>query len=608
MAYLDSRQRPVPDGQMTQTIYGYIRDQKFEDAIQALQQELQFSPESRAGLSLLAYCQYHSGQFEHAASTYEHLTRLFPDNQHYKLYCAQALHEAGMYVEAARVAVRIDDPALSKDVNTMLAVNAYEQNDLPGCRRQLEKISGSELEVAVNSGCVLCKECDFEGAAAKFKEAVALDVAQSPELQYNLALCSFKSKQYSQALKHVAEIVEKGVREHPELGVGSQLDGMGARSVGNSQVLKETALIEAFNLKAAIELVMKNNAAASEAMADMPPRDESELDPVSLHNLALINMEKDPGSGFKKLNFLLSSGNFPPETFANLLLLYCAPQHGFLDLAADVMAENPEYCSTLLDRDLLELLQCLITGKRQPESALQQLDVLAGRHVEGLRGLTKAIQDARLSRNNDAIRTAIQRYDDALERYIPVLMAMGAIYWERGAYSALEQLFRQSAEFCSEHETWKLNVAHTFFMQENKYRDAIRYYQPLAARNANNLLGVTAIVLANLCVSYIMTSQNEDAEELMRQVEQEEEAASGADPEALQLHLCIINLVIGTLYCSKVGWHEVFVLLSCHGRHSDDGSISWYVLCMHPSFLQVGACGGTVGPPSASSAWLAAPW
>lgn len=47
---------------------------------------------------------------------------------------------------------------------------------------------------------------------------------------------------------------------------------MEARSVGNSQVLKETALIEAFNLKAAIELVMKNNAAATEAMADMPPR------------------------------------------------------------------------------------------------------------------------------------------------------------------------------------------------------------------------------------------------------------------------------------------------------------------------------------------------
>jgi hypothetical protein len=39
----------------------------------------------------------------------------------------------------------------------------------------------------------------------------------------------------------------------------------------------------------------------------------------------------------------------------------------------------------------------------------------------------------------------------------------------------------------------------------------------------------------------------------MRHVEQEEEEAAVSDPGGLQLHLCIINLVIGTLYCSKVG-------------------------------------------------------
>lgn len=37
------------------------------------------------------------------------------------------------------------------------------------------------------------------------------------------------------------------------------------------------------------------------------------------------------------------------------------------------------------------------------------------------------------------------------------------------------------------------------------------------------ILEVTAIVLANLCVAYIMTSQNEEAEELMRAIEREEE-------------------------------------------------------------------------------------
>jgi tetratricopeptide repeat protein 30 len=29
----------------------------------------------------------------------------------------------------------------------------------------------------------------------------------------------------------------------------------------------------------------------------------------------------------------------------------------------------------------------------------------------------------------------------------------------------VEMIFKQSAEFCSEHDTWKLNVAHVFFMQ-----------------------------------------------------------------------------------------------------------------------------------------------
>ena len=44
--------------------------------------------------------------------------------------------------------------------------------------------------------------------------------------------------------------------------------------MGNSAVLKETALIEAFNLKAAIEFQMKNYDAAREALSDMPPRGE----------------------------------------------------------------------------------------------------------------------------------------------------------------------------------------------------------------------------------------------------------------------------------------------------------------------------------------------
>jgi hypothetical protein len=100
-------------------------------------------------------------------------------------------------------------------------------------------------------------------------------------------------KQFSQARKYIIEIIEKGIKEHPgllfnifkkfgviphipirfdchrfspktdfsfqtELGIGTNSDGVEGRSVGNTLTLKETALVEAFNLKAAIEYELKN--------------------------------------------------------------------------------------------------------------------------------------------------------------------------------------------------------------------------------------------------------------------------------------------------------------------------------------------------------------
>jgi tetratricopeptide repeat protein 30 len=162
--------------------------------------------------------------------------------------------------------------------------------------------------------------------------------------------------------------------------------------------------------------------------------------------------------------------------------------------------------------------------------------------------VTKAIQEARRNRDNAAVKSELGKFDAALAKYIPVLMGQAKIYWDMENYGQVEKIFRQSAEFCSEDESWKLNVAHIFFMQE-KYKECVRYYEPFVRAHANNMLQVQAIVLANLCVAYVMTSANEDAEELMRQVEKEEEKLEdGTQPT---YHLCIINLVIGTLYCAK---------------------------------------------------------
>lgn len=152
------------------------------------------------------------------------------------------------------------------------------------------------------------------------------------------------------------------------------------------------------------------------------------------------------------------------------------------------------------------------------------------------------------------------------------------IYWDMQNYNQVEKIFRQSAEFCSEHDTWKLNVAHVFFMQDQKFRDAIRYYEPIVRKQMDDLLSITAIVLANLCVSYIMTSQNAEAEELMKCLEKEEERIALEEPNRQVFHLCIVNLVIGTLYCAKGNYTfgVARIIKSLEPYNKKLGTDTWY--------------------------------
>jgi tetratricopeptide repeat protein 30 len=236
----------------------------------------------------------------------------------------------------------------------------------------------------------------------------------------------------------------------------------------------------------------------------MPPRLESELDPVTLHNHALINSDDDATGAFKKLSYLLANPPYPPETFGNLLLLHCKYQN--YDIAAGLLAENSHLTYKYLSQELYDYLEACIMIPTSIEEAYRKFDELSAKCVDKLRKLTKQIQDAKLARDNESIKNNLKLYDEELEKYIPVLMAQARIYWDRENYPMVEKLFFQSAEFCSEHEVWKLNVAHVFFMQETKFKDAIRYYEPFVRRQMDDLISITAIVLANLCVSYIMTS------------------------------------------------------------------------------------------------------
>merc|ERR1712232_1307358 len=465
-----------------------------------------------------------------------------------KINHVQSLMKAGMYEEAGQTCTTIENPDLTERVMLLQAAISYEQDEVQLARSILDQCSPEAEERQVFEGALLWKEKRFPDAMKQFTDAMNT-AGYQPDLAYNIALCYYSMKQYGPALKHIAEIIERGVRDHPELSVGALAEGAGGlqvRSVGNTAALRETALIEAFNLKAAIEYMMKNQEAAQDALMDMPPRDESELDAVTLHNQALMEMEDKPTEGFRKLNFLLHQHPSPNETFVNLLLLYC--KYGYYDLAADILAENADLTYKYMMPQDYEFLDILILAQSAPEEAYRRFDELSSKHIDALRRGTKNIQDARRQRDQTAVKKHLEEFDEALSKYIPVLMGQAKIYWDMEHYSMVEKIFRQSAEFCSEDESWKLNVAHIFFMQE-KFKECIRYYEPFVRKHRENLLSVTAIILANLCVAYVMTSANEEAEELMRLVEKEEEKVE--DPAKPIYHLCIINLVIGTLYCAK---------------------------------------------------------
>ncbi|CAH8531907.1 Tetratricopeptide repeat protein 30A [Schistosoma haematobium] len=558
----------IKEGEFTAAIYGAIKDQKYKEAVNMLNQQLLVHPSSRAALSLLGYCFYQLQDFVSASDCYEQLTQHFPDIEEYKFYFAQSLYKADLFQAATKAAAQIEDPNFKEKLNKLNAAIHYGEGDLSGSRSIVEQNHSGDIDSIINLGCLFYREGDYQKACQHFQQAIQMTGFQ-PQLSYNIALCYYHMKQYAQSLKYIADVIEHGIRDHPELGVGMTTEGLEVRSVGNTLTLHETALIETFNLKAAIEFNLKNYTSASEALTDMPPRNEDELDHITLHNQAVMNMNKEPGIGFQKLQFLLQQETFPSETFANLLLLYI--KYEYYDLAADVLAENATLAYEYLSTDLFDFIEAIILRQTAPQDAYNRLDQMAIKHTEQLRRLTKIIQEARQNQNDELVRTTVHEYDMALENYIPVLMQQAKIYWDMENYQQVEKIFRKSVEFCNDHPIWKLNVAHVLFMQENKYKEACNFYEPIIKRQYTNLLNINAIIIANLCVTYIMTSQNEYAEELMRKIEKEEEeleqqqqqhqevVLEGVEIDPLNhhysnkkcYHLCIINLVIGTLYCTK---------------------------------------------------------
>lgn len=91
------------------------------------------------------------------------------------------------------------------------------------------------------------------------------------------------------------------------------------------------------------------------------------------------------------------------------------------------------------------------------------------------------------------------------EKYAAVLTSQAKIYWEMKDYKTVSTLFQESKDICEGFSIFDVNLAHSIYMQDGKQADAIQYYEKIVNENSENLLKCETIVLANLCVCYILT-------------------------------------------------------------------------------------------------------
>lgn len=548
---------------LTERVYGLIQDKDWAEAIALLSELLDDLRPSNKVLSLLAYSHYSSEEYQDAAHTYQKLCELCPESSEYQIYLAQALAKAGAIEDANQVVVAIEeeDRLVSReDLMRVKLVIKADSGDLAMAQEMIDS-DQEDPESLICASAIAFHQGLYEEALSGYSRA--LDTfGFRPDLAYNMTICSYKLKDYVRAMEVVTDAIGNTYEAHPEVFPDhyQSPDGNPFTDPSYMAIIQQSRLVECLNLKASIEYDSGDKVAAAKTLGDMPTMLEEEKDAVTLHNEAIIC---DIGSGdldgcFKKLQHLISNPSYPPETFANIILLYV--QNGYEDLAATLLAENTDLTYELLSEELYSFLDASLLAATSPEDALVQFDALGKDIAKRIRKASKLVTEAENEGDDDALASAHCKLDDAMKSYPPMLMAMARIHWEKKDYEAVERLLRESAEFCPDGKACATNLAHAYFMQ-GKYVEAAICFEPLVqgamtgGGGEGTVLDIPPVVLANLCVSFILSDQNDKAEALMDLVERAEETMalnSNGDPKDKPLiHLSTINLVIGTLYCQK---------------------------------------------------------
>ena len=432
----------------TTKIYSWIQNGELEIAIETL---LNFK-NCLAKHSLLAYCYYHLGEFEKSQEQYANCLSIeFKYN--YKLYYAMCLYNMGDYEAAYQACIALNEPQV-------LAAIKYEQGEMDMCLQLLDKCKNN-MDVLYNKACLYVRQ-------NKNKEGLDLlyeykkKFGFKPDVAYVIALAQYNQQSYDDSLRTINEVILKGFQEHPDFQKTKENDVY----LHNSDALTRSCLIEAHNLKSCIlQATNKDQQTIAAAFSEIPRRLETQVDSISLHNMAILQSQANPSDACDKLTHILSQPNIEvDEAFKNLVLLHI--QQGNIASAADLLAQHEKLSKDLLDQPTKEYIDAILLQLGSVSNSYDTLEKLIKSQKERLK-----------SKKLNKIEV-----QDQVNKFCQFVMAQGKLLFEEKKYSKLETLLRQHADYLQELPVWRINLANVYFVQ-SKYEEAVPLFESVLTVN-----------------------------------------------------------------------------------------------------------------------------
>jgi tetratricopeptide (TPR) repeat protein len=241
----------------------------------------------------------------------------------------------------------------SHRLKLLQAYAEIDQGMLAASSTTLSYCSEDDHETILASATLDFREGRYVKAKETYEIARQVVGSDQPMLTYYIALCHYQLSDYDASLELIEEFIDDSKGKDQE------------------QCINEPFLVEAINLKGAILYMTKHADAAKNAMTQF----KENLDAVTIHNDAIINIAEDPSIGIQKLEFLLSKQPFPPETLSNLLTLYTS--HGQDHLSAEAFETNKCLAKELLPPDLYAYFDAVMMSISCPDDAFFLIEAVS---------------------------------------------------------------------------------------------------------------------------------------------------------------------------------------------------------------------------------------